>query len=93
MATKEDLEEFITQVTRPGDFEEFWKGVMEQVAQVPLEPKVSPDRLRSNEDVLVSQATYRSLDGLEVARGYGALIGPHFDPLMLGGSEESNLRE
>ena len=70
MATKEDLDRFETQVTRPQDFDEFWNGVMGEVTQVPLEPKISPDPLRSNEDVLVSRATYRSLDGLEIATWY-----------------------
>ena len=70
MATKEDLERFVTQVTRPDDFEAFWKGVMDEVAQVPLEPRVVPDPLRSNHDVQVSQATYRSLNGLEISTWY-----------------------
>jgi cephalosporin-C deacetylase len=70
MATKEDLEKFATQVTRPDDFEYFWKDLMGQVSQVPLEPKILPDPLRYTEDVLVSQATYRSLDGLEIATWY-----------------------
>ena len=62
MATQEDLEKFATRVTRPGDFEEFWKDVMEELAQVPLEANITPDPLRSTEDVRVSKATYRSLD-------------------------------
>ena len=70
MATKEDLERFVTQVTRPDDFESFWKDLMEEVAQVPLEPRVVPDPMRSNDDVQVSQATYRSLDGLEISTWY-----------------------
>lgn len=70
MATKEDLEKFATRVTRPGDFQEFWKDVMEQLAGVSLDARITPDSLRSNEDVLVSQATYRSLDGLEIATWY-----------------------
>jgi cephalosporin-C deacetylase len=70
MATKEDLESFITRVTRPDDFESFWKGLMEEVAQVPLEPRLVPDAMRSNDDVQVYQATYRSLGGLEIAAWY-----------------------
>ncbi len=70
MATKEDLDRFVTQVTRPGDFEEFWKEVMAEVAQVPLDPEISVDRLRSNQDVTVYQATYRSLGGLEISAWY-----------------------
>ena len=70
MATEEDLERFVTQVTRPDDFEEFWQGVMAEVAQAPLEPQVWPEPMRSNDDVRVSQATYRSLGGLEIATWY-----------------------
>ena len=70
MATKEDLEKFETQVARPADFEEFWQDVLAQVAKIPLEPKISPDSFRSNEDALVSLATFQSLDGLEVATWY-----------------------
>ena len=70
MATKENLERFVTQVTRPDDFEEFWQGVMAEVAQAPLEPQVRPEPMRSNDDVHVSQVTYRSLGGLQIATWY-----------------------
>ena len=70
MATKEDLERFVTQVTRPDGFGSFWKGLMEDVAQVPLEPRIVPDPMRCNDDVQVSQATYRSLSGLEISAWY-----------------------
>ena len=70
MATKEDLENFVTQVTRPEDFGEFWKGVMAEIAQVPLEPRISPEPIRSNQEVKVSQATYLSLGGLEISTWY-----------------------
>jgi cephalosporin-C deacetylase len=70
VATKEDLERFVTQVTRPDDFEGFWRGVMAEVAQAPLEPRVRPEPMRSNDDVQVSQATYRSLGGLQIAAWY-----------------------
>ena len=70
MATKEDLEKFVTQVTRPEDFAEFWEGVMAETALVPLEPRISPEPIRSNQQVHVSQATYRSLGGLEISTWY-----------------------
>ena len=70
MATKEDLEKFVTQVTRPGDFGEFWEGVMAEAAQVPLEPRIFPEPIRSNQQVQVSQATYRSLGGVEISTWY-----------------------
>ena len=70
MSTKEDLERFVTQVTRPADFGEFWNTVMAEAAKVPLEPRISPDQMRSNQQVSVYQVTYRSLDGLEIASWY-----------------------
>ena len=70
MATKEDLEKFVTQVTRPDDFKEFWTEVMAEASRVPLDARVSPEPMRSNENVQVAQATYRSLDDLEIATWY-----------------------
>ena len=67
--TKEDLEKFVTQVTRPEDFGEFWQGVMAEAAQVPLEPRISLEPIRSNQQVQVSQSTYRSLEGLRYPPG------------------------
>ena len=66
MATKEDLENFVTQVTCPDDFDDFWDGVLSDLAETPLHPTLTPDPLRSNDDVDVSQATYMSLGGLEI---------------------------
>ncbi len=70
MATKEDLERFVTQVTRPQDFEDFWKETMAELAEIPLEPRMAPDPLRSTPDVQVSQVTYRSLGDLEITTWY-----------------------
>lgn len=70
MATKDDLEKFVTQVTRPHDFEDFWKETMAELAEIPLEPQIVPDPLRSTPDVRVSHAAYRSLGGLEISTWY-----------------------
>lgn len=70
MATREDLERFVSRVTHPGDFEPFWRGVLSELAEVPLEPRMSALPMRSNQEVHVSQATYRSLGGLEIAAWY-----------------------
>lgn len=69
MATKQELEAFVTSVTCPDDFDEFWSGILGELAELPLEPMVTPDPLRSNDDVKVYQATYRSLDGLDISAG------------------------
>ncbi len=70
MATKADLEAFVTSVTCPHDFDQFWGGVLAQLADEPLEAGVTHDPMRSNEDVTVYHATYRSLDGLEIFGWY-----------------------
>ena len=70
MATKADLERFRTSVTCPEDFDEFWSKALAQLAQEPLEATATLDPLRSNDEVRVYQATYRSLDGLEIFGWY-----------------------
>jgi cephalosporin-C deacetylase len=70
MATNDDLESFVTQVTCPDDFDEFWGGVLAELADMPLDARVTPDPLRSNDDVNVYQATYQSLGGLEIFAWY-----------------------
>ena len=70
MAAKADLESFVTSVTCPGDFDGFWSDTLAQLAALPLEPSAAPDPMRSNAEVNVYQATYRSLDGLEIFGWY-----------------------
>ena len=70
MATREDLERFESQVTKPEDFDDFWLDVLAQLGDIPVDPKTSPVPLRSNQDVDVFQATFRSMDGLEIAAWY-----------------------
>ena len=70
MAIREDLESFVTQVTCPDDFDKFWAAVLAELTEIPLEPEVTPDPLRSNDEVNVFQATYKSLGGLEIFSWY-----------------------
>ena len=70
MATREDLEAFVTSVTCPDDFDDFWRETLSELAREPLEPTATPDPLRSNADVEVYQATYRSWGGLEIFGWY-----------------------
>ncbi|MCI0880276.1 MAG: acetylxylan esterase, partial [Chloroflexi bacterium] len=70
MATREDLENFVSRVTRPEDFGDYWTGVLEGLAEIPLEPQETPAPIRSNADVHVSQVSYHSLGGLEIACWY-----------------------
>jgi cephalosporin-C deacetylase len=70
MATKEDLEGFVSQVICPEDFDQFWSGVLAELADTPLMPVMTSDPLRSNEDVDVFQVVYLSLGGLEISAWY-----------------------
>lgn len=70
MATEADLGKFTTRVTRPEDFDDFWGGVRSELAAIPLAPRISPDPMRSNEEVQVFRAAYRSLGGLEISAWY-----------------------
>ena len=70
MATQQDLEAFSTSVTCPDDFDEFWSRTLTGLAELPLEASATHDPLRSNEDVKVYHATYRSQDGLEIFGWY-----------------------
>ena len=69
-ANEEDLKRFATQVSRPADFEEFWRETLAELSLIPLEPRLSPVPLRSNEHVQVYQTNYKSLGGLDIAAWY-----------------------
>ena len=70
MATREDLEAFATSVTCPDDFDQFWEQTLSGLAELPLEASVTKDTLRSNDEVTVYHAAYRSLDGVEIFGWY-----------------------
>ena len=70
MATESDLQSFVTQVTCPEDFDEFWGGVLSGLADMPLDASVNHDPLRSNDAANVFQVTYRSQDDLEIFAWY-----------------------
>ena len=81
-----------TAVRKPGDFDAFWEGVLRQAAAVPLAPEMTPDSLRSTDDVEVFQAFYTSLDDVRIAAWYcrparrtGRTAGPHPAILFLPG--------
>ena len=70
MATKADLESFVTEVTCPDDFDRFWAAVRAELDEAPLEATCEPDTFHSTEKVKVYQARYRSLGGLEIFAWY-----------------------
>ena len=70
MASQSDLVSFVTQVTCPDDFDEFWEDALADLAASPLEATATADPLRSTDAVQVYQASYRSLGGLEIFAWY-----------------------
>ncbi len=74
MATQQDLDKFVTEVTCPDDFDAFWDEVQAELAVIPLEARMEPDGLRSTDAAKVFQATYRSLGGLEIFAWYAVPV-------------------
>jgi len=70
MATEQDLEAFSTQVTCPGDFDDFWSSTLEMLSGISLKSVITAEPIRSNEDVHVFHVTFLSLGGLEISAWY-----------------------
>ncbi len=62
--------DYPTKVRKPDDFDEFWSGVLDDAAKIPLNPETVPDPLRSSEDIEVFQVFYDSLDNVRIAAWY-----------------------
>jgi len=59
-----------TSVTKPTDFDTFWRDVLAQAEQTPLHATLTPDPLRATPDIEVFTAHYDSLDGVRIAGWY-----------------------
>ena len=70
MATAPELETFVSSVQRPPDFDPFWEQVLEELEDVPLDPELTPDPLRSTPTAKVYRVHYSSLGGLRIAGWY-----------------------
>lgn len=70
MATQATLEQFVTQVTRPAQFDTFWDGVLQELTALPLDARLTPVPLRSTAEVLVSRVSYRSLGAIDITAWY-----------------------
>lgn len=63
-------QEFVSQVTRPADFDAFWEETLAHCARIPLNVALERDALRSTPEVEVFQVFYDSLDEVRVAGWY-----------------------
>ena len=62
--------DYPTKVRKPDEFDEFWSGVLDDAAKIPLNPETVPDPLRSSQDIEVFQVFYDSLDNVRIAAWY-----------------------
>lgn len=62
--------DYQSKVTKPPDFDAFWQGVLDQAEAIPLAPKLTPDPLRTSDDIEVFEAFYDSLDRVRIAAWY-----------------------
>ena len=63
-------QEYKSMARVPDDFDLFWDVVKADVSQIPLEPEVVPDAMRSSDDIEVFQVFYNSLDNVRIAAWY-----------------------
>lgn len=61
---------YTSRVSRPDDFDEFWREIQDEAAATPLEPELVEVPLRSSEDVEVFEAFYDSIDGVRISAWY-----------------------
>ncbi len=66
------MEQYVSKVAKPQDFDEFWGGVLEQAARVPLNPETRYSALRSDPGVEVYEVFYDSIDDVRIAGWYCA---------------------
>lgn len=59
-----------TSTVRPADFDHFWAAILAEAAAIPLNPSLTPDPLRTTDDVDVYEIGYDSLDWLRISGWY-----------------------
>ena len=64
------MSEFKSSVVKPADFDSFWADTLQATENVPLNPTLDLDELRSNDDIEVFEAHYDSYGSLEIAGWY-----------------------
>jgi cephalosporin-C deacetylase len=62
--------DYQSKVTKPADFDAFWREVLRQAEAISLAPEMIPDPLRTSDDVEVFEVFYNSLEQVRVAAWY-----------------------
>lgn len=72
--------DFKTSVVKPGDFDQFWEAILGEVAEIPLEPSITPLPMRSTDEVASYEIHYTSLDGVRIAGYYSVPRESYIEP-------------
>ena len=64
------LSKYKSTAVKPEGFQEFWNQTLHETELVELNPRLSLDPMRSNDDVEVFTARYASYESLEIAGWY-----------------------
>lgn len=62
--------QYTCKIEKPKDFDVFWKGVTDQLIDIPLNPEIYADPLRSSPSVEVFRVFYNSLDNVKISGWY-----------------------
>ena len=62
--------DYQSSVVKPEDFQEFWRQTLRETELVELNPRLSLDPVRSNDDIEVFTAHYDSFQSIEIAGWY-----------------------
>ena len=73
-------DQYVTKVRMPEDIDRFWDDILAETAQIPLEPEVVYDSLRSTARIDVYEVFFTSLDHVRIA-GWYAVPRQHDGPL------------
>ena len=68
--TLADPKTFQTSAVKPDEFDSFWQDTLAATEEVPLNPLLEPDEMRSTPDVEVFEASYDSYEGIRIAGWY-----------------------
>ena len=64
--TQTSAESYVSKVTKPNDFDDFWGEVLSDLESIPINPEVVQDHIKSTDDVDVFHVTFDSLDNVRI---------------------------
>ena len=68
--TQTSAESYVSKVTKPNDFDDFWGEVLSDLESIPINPEVVQDHIKSTDDVDVFHVTFDSLDNVRIFGWY-----------------------